>query len=326
MAKMTNRKKQSLKDLGFYIALLALPLLQFAIFYVVVNFNSFVLAFEKVTIEGGVRSEIFTFDNFVNVFRWIGGESPNWTGNPSDIITLPFWTLMWNSVKSWFICNAISIPLALLFSYYIFKKFFGSSFFRVMLFLPSIISTVVLCGIFIWFDSSFAAFMQNTFNVTIEGGGFLSDTKTQYMTVMFFYIWLNFGTTVLLFSNKMASISTEVLEAAKVDGANQWREFTSIVLPQTFSTLSVFLITGIAGLFVCQYNVFSFFGSRAIDSTSLSTFGYWFFSNVYDKANQMTPSAALFPLSAIGLVLTMIAVPLTLVIRHLLTKYGPSED
>ena len=48
--QMMQKKRKGLKDVGeliFYICLVALPLLQVAIFYVYVNFNSILLSFQK---------------------------------------------------------------------------------------------------------------------------------------------------------------------------------------------------------------------------------------------------------------------------------------
>ena len=59
---------KSAKSLWFYIAILALPVLQFCVFYIAVNINSFVLAFRNITLDGETKKYVFswTFDNFKN--------------------------------------------------------------------------------------------------------------------------------------------------------------------------------------------------------------------------------------------------------------------
>ena len=62
--RIMNRQKQ---DLIFYIFLLIVPVVQFILFYVCVNFNSVLLSFQKIsTLEG---TTTFTFDNIVNAFK-----------------------------------------------------------------------------------------------------------------------------------------------------------------------------------------------------------------------------------------------------------------
>ena len=54
--KLKTKSKKIDKELLFCIAMLAIPLVQFIIFYVIVNFNSFLMAFQKAT---------FNYDYFV---------------------------------------------------------------------------------------------------------------------------------------------------------------------------------------------------------------------------------------------------------------------
>ena len=63
--KLTKLKRKGMRDVGeliFYICLVALPMLQVAIFYGYVNFNSFLMSFQSYDTLSGK----FTFDGFVN--------------------------------------------------------------------------------------------------------------------------------------------------------------------------------------------------------------------------------------------------------------------
>ena len=64
---MKRRTKQTI----FYWSILALPLLQFGIFYVGVNFNSLLLAFRQFDVMTN-ESSFVGFSNFAQVFRDIG--------------------------------------------------------------------------------------------------------------------------------------------------------------------------------------------------------------------------------------------------------------
>ncbi len=317
MKKVKNRNPQKIKDVAFYCALLAWPLLQFAVMYIFVNLNSFLMAAKKYEFEvvdgKTVSSVYYTFENFANVFKWIFGGTPEWVSNPLEMKMIPFGSLLGNSLLAFLVVTGVSIPLGLMFSYYIYKKFPGSKIFRVLLFMPSILSAMIMCNMFAWFDSSALKLMN-------------FDTGHPFATILVFNIFLSFGVSVLMFTNQMSSVSPETVEAGKMDGVNAWQEFWHILLPHTYSTLTVFLVTNIASIFINQYNIFAFYGAGKVTERGIATLGYWLFSNTYDKANQLNPSEALFPLAAIGLVLTAIIVPITLLSRWLLRKFGPSED
>ena len=124
-----------------------------------------------------------------------------------------------------------------------------------------------------------------------------------------------------MYANKMSSISTEVIESAHLDGASGIKEFWYIVLPMSFSTVSVFLVTGVAGIFTNQINDFIFFGTTPNNETM--TLGYFLYVKTYTAKQNM----AEYPtIASLGLMITIIAVPLTFLVKYLLDKYGPKED
>lgn len=307
MKKLKSFK--SAKSLWFYIAILALPVLQFCVFYIAVNINSFVLAFRNITLDGETKKYVFswTFDNF-----------KNWFADENEFLQLSQTLLI--SLKSYAISLVVGVPLGLFFAYYIFKKLPGAMFFRFMLFMPSIIASIVLVSIFRYFTDYVVPEILGVFNIELTGQ-LLSEKSTRYATVMFYNLFVSFGTTVLLYSNKMANISPEVIEAAQIDGVRPAREFISIVLPQTFSTLSIFLVTGIAGIFTNEINNFSFFNYYWKPDTA--TLGFLMYFRTQKAKGDISQYP---PLAALGLMMSAVAIPLTFFARWLLNKIGPSED
>lgn len=306
MVKNQNRviKKQT-KDLIFYIFLLIVPVVQFILFYVCVNFNSVLLSFQKIsTLEG---TTTFTFDNIINTFQLM----------TTDKTML---TIAGTSLLSYALILLIGTPLGLFFSYYIYKKFPFSSGFRVLLFLPSIISAIVMVTIFRFFvDRAVPEFFNKYLGTYMLG--LTENTETRYATVIFYNIWIGFGTSVLMYSNSMSGISPDIVESAHLDGATGLREFWHITLPLIYPMLTTFLITGVIGIFNNQINLYSFYGGGA--PLDLQTFGYY----IYDATKKAGTSRSEYPpLAAMGLLLTCVAVPLTLSVKYLLERFGPSED
>ena len=306
--KRKSKTFKSAKSLWFYVAILALPLLQFCIFYIGVNINSFILAFRNITLNGETKKYVYswTLDNF-----------KNWFADENEFLQLTQTLVV--SLKSYAISLIVGVPLGLLFAYYIFKKLPGAMFFRFMLFMPSIIASIVLVSIYRYFtDEVVTDFLESLHMIEDQ---LLSSEKTRYATVMFYNLFVGFGTTVLLYSNKMANISPEIIEAAELDGASPVREFFSIVLPQTFSTLSIFLVTGIAGIFTNEINNFSFFNTRWKSDTA--TLGFLMYFRTQKAKGDISQYP---PLAALGLMMSAVAIPLTFFARWLLNKFGPSED
>ncbi len=299
-------------DFLFHLALLAWPILQFSVFYIAVNLNSFKLAFEKPGIFQGSNVEWQFWDNFKYIF--------------SDSVFPEVLKAALTSLEFYAITTAISVPLALLFAYYIFKKAAGGKLFRFFLFLPSIISSMVMVVLFANFMGLASADMlRDIFGIKIQGNLFDMTKRSSYVSVLFFYVWTNFGTTTLIYSNKMGELAPETLEAAQLDGASSADEFLYIVFPFAFPTASVFLVTGIATIFSNQYNVFSFYGGGGLGFDS-GPLGYYLFDFVQsDAAYQQWNSANFNYASALSLLITVIVIPITLTARWALDKFGPQE-
>ncbi len=296
--------KGSRKDLLFYVLMMAFPVVQFCVMYIGVNFNSFLLAFRKIDITNNTFE--WTFVNIRNAFELL---------TTSQILI----SAAKNSIVSYLLLTLIGTPLGLVFSFYIYKKLPLSNAFRVILFLPSIISGIVMVVIFQFFvERAIPTAMKQFFGIEILG--LIENTATRYGTIIFYNLWVGFGTGVLMYSNGMSGISQEIVESAHLDGAVGLREFWSITLPLIYPTLSTFLVTGIAGLFTNQIGLYSFYGSSA--PADMQTYGYY----LYTKT-QTAASEAEYPiLAAMGLLFTVVVVPLTLLVKRALEKFGPKED
>lgn len=295
--------KAKYKDLIFYIGFMIYPVAQFLVFYVGVNINSVLLSFQRIDLY--TDTTVFTFDVMKNALKEFF----------TDYTML---SMMRVSVVTYLLTLVIGTPLALLFSFYIYKKFPLSGAFRVILFLPSIISAIVMATIYNGFVSRAIPAIVGKITGTWPKG-LLDNPATRYGTLLFYSIWMGFGTNVLLYSNGMSGISPDIVDSAHLDGCVGIREFWHISLPMVFSTLSTFLVTGLAGIFTGQFNLYSFYGPAA--PTSVRTYGYQMYTMAAGASRTAYPR-----ISALGLIMTVIIVPLTLLLRKALEKFGPKED
>ena len=286
----------------FYAGFIALPVMQFAVFYIGVNFNSILLAFKDYTYADGYGWA--GFDNFKRLFT---------EELQRDLIRTAFK----NSAILLFFTLVVGITAALLFSYYIYKKMPASGLFKVILFLPSIVSSVVLVIMFKYFvENALPAFWRLLTGKSALG--LLGNLDTRFATIVFYTVWAGFGPQILMFSGAMSGISGAVTEAAEMDGITPVKEFIHITVPMIWPTLVTFIVVGIAGLFTHQMNLFSFYGSEA--DYSLYTVGYYLYRTIQSSSTTISE----YPLlSAFGLFLTAVSVVLTFLSKWLLDTFGP---
>lgn len=228
-----------------------------------------------------------------------------------------------NSLELFMWTFVFGAMLSVLFSYYVFKKYPGSGFFKIILYLPHIVSTVVFVVMYSFFlDNAVPAIAEKVFGVQIMPliGNWINDVNTTRVVVIVFTIWISFGTQVLMYTGAMSSISESVIESGKLDGITPMKELVFIVIPLIWSTFVTFMVVSIAGLFTNQMSLFAFFGTNA--PPELYTLGYYLYKEVYQATTMVD-----YPfLSAIGLLVTAIAVPVTLGVKWALDKFGPKTE
>ena len=305
---MTKKAPHKFKNLGFYILWISIPMIQFFIMYICVNANSLLLAFKSYDIENG--------------FSWNGFKTFQYTLNmifKNPVESLIFKTAFKNSLISLGTSLLIGVPLSLIFSYFIYKKFFGSKFYRVMLFLPSILSVIVMVAVFRNFvDVFIPEALKKAFGIQFTG--FLANSKTRFGTLLFYSVFTSFGTTTLLYSSSMSSIDQSLIESANIDGAKWWDEFIHIVLPSIYPNIVVFVVVAVASVFTNQLNLYSFYQLNA--DVSDYTLGYYLYRQVMSASGYTT-----YPyLGALGICFSVVIIPLTFCVRFLLNKLGPSAE
>jgi len=304
--RVTMNTKKSFKldhKLKFYILMLIFPLAQLAVFYFAVNVNSIKLAFEE-------------YDMYNNSYTFVGLK--NFSQVINVILNESFMKTAFVNTFMIFGIGLIIMIIPILLSYFIFKKYFLHGFFKVCLFLPSVISSMSLVLCFKYgVDVAIPEIWKLVFGIEVKG--LLSNNSTTLWVLIFYSVWFSAGSNFLLYLGAMSGISYSVIEAAQMDGVTPFQEFTKIIFPLIFPTFSTFLVTSFAGLFSNQLNLFTFYGERA--EYRVYTIGYYLYKSVY-----MAQTADYPYLSALGLMLTCVAIPLCFITKKLLAKIGPSVE
>ena len=154
--------------------------------------------------------------------------------------------------------------------------------------------------------------------------GLIDNPDTQFATVLFYNLWIGFGVNVLMFCGAMSGIDDSLVESAHLDGANLLQEFVHITIPMIWPTFVSFFVVGVTGLFTNQMHLHTLFGDSA--ASEMMTFGYFLYTNAAHAELISTGGYEMSVLAAMGLILTLIMLPLTLGVRWALNKFGPSVD
>ena len=288
------RKKPIRKErLAFIICCCALPVINWLVFYVFTNMSSFVMAFTN-------KDGILSFDNFIRFWEELN--------NPVSDIRV--------AIKNTFLTFAILVatfPFKVLVSYFIYKKVPGAGIYRILFFLPSIIFGVALAMIFqkiIGVNGFIAQGIQEILHLE-QTPELLADTRFANTTVLLHMIWLGFPGDLIIWGGTFARIPTDVLESGKIDGVNWWQEFTKITVPMVWPTVALQMVLLFCGIFGASGQVFLLTKGRF----GTMTISAWMYLQLYNLSGNQYTSNAFNYMSAVGLVITVIAITISLVVR-----------
>lgn len=284
----------------FCYTMISLAVFHFIVFYVMVNINSILLAFKSFIgyDEAGNLMYEFSLGNFERLWR-------DMTSSQSVM-----WAALWNTFLFFSQTTFILIPLCFFISYFLYKKLWGTKIFKVVFFIPSIISSVVLVALF----KNFIA-VDGPLNYIIKSLGgneipsLLTNARYAKWVILAFCAWTGFGVNVVLYQGAMSRIPDSVIEAAKLDGVGMWKEMFLIITPMMWPTLSTTLILAFTGIFTASGPQL-LFTQGDYDTMTIS---YWIFDQVNFSNSYEYPSA-------IGLIFTVIGLPIVLGIRRIMNK------
>lgn len=156
-----------------------------------------------------------------------------------------------NTLQFAYILLPTGIFLAIMLAVFLnIKNLWGRGVFRTIYFLPYITSTVIVAIVFTQlFDDEMGWLNQGLSYIGIEGPRWLrGDPWAAKWVVILLTHWGGVGYNVLLFLGGLQSIETELYEAARIDGANEWQIFWRITLPLLYPIIFFLVIIATIGL------------------------------------------------------------------------------
>ena len=312
--KEKTEKKQKIvneyrrKQLIFVWGSLIIPIISWLIFYWYVNFRSFTQAFQE-PVTG-----TWSWINFKNVWASITSGTTTHGSLAEGFI---------NTMKYFVVDIIIKYPIQIFVCYFLYKQIVGYKAFRYIFYLPAIVSGVAWAGVFKEFISPSGPIGEifQSLGIYMPPNGFLKTPETATNTIIVYSIWLCVYGHMLLLCGAMNRIPIEVLEAARIEGVGPWKELTLLILPLVWPTLSTLLLltcTGILGasgpILLLQPDTYTY---------GTTTLSYWIFDKVY--AGGVIGAGQYNLVSAAGLVMTIVAFPIVLLLRKLMEKLPTAE-
>ncbi|WP_343249893.1 sugar ABC transporter permease [Diplocloster hominis] len=220
------KTKERLKTLSF----LAPALIIYFIIIVFPTFYSVVLSFFD---WNGISEKKFIgIKNYVNLFT-------------NDAV---FRIALKNNIIWIVLTVCITVVLALLLALVLNNHFKGRIIYRSIFYFPYMLSWIIVGIIWKWmYNPNFG--MINTFldalGLDSLKGAYLSNPKIALYCVFIAALWQGLGQPMLYFLAGLQTMSSDVLEAAKIDGAGKFSLFIRVIVPMLKETFVIVLATQI---------------------------------------------------------------------------------
>ena len=292
LEKLKTRKTQRII---FIVGMLALPLLQWLIFFVFVNINTITMSFQDQRPNADPGFSLVNYRNFFMDLR----------------STKKFVYAIRNSLL-FGLNDLFLLFISLVLAYFFYKKIRWSAFFRIIFFLPSIISIVIFITAYQnMFNMGVIDSLLNTFGIKELPDWFANTSPWLVPLIMLYCLWVGTGYNVLIMGGAMGNLPEDVMEYSRLEGVNYFHEFFRVVIPMIWPTVMV----GVLGSITIMFTLFLQVDLMTVNGgTTGQAMTVAYMINGYVKSRDLGRA------STYGVIFTVIAMPIIILIRKALDK------
>ncbi|NLB79260.1 MAG: sugar ABC transporter permease [Clostridiaceae bacterium] len=206
----------------------------------------------------------------------------------------------------------VTIVCALALAIVLNRKIIARNFFRTVSFFPYVASLVAVAAVWNFMFSPVRGPINNLLNAItgipfeqLPGWGASKDWAM--ITVILFSVWKNMGYYMVIYLAGLQGINPELYEAAELDGANSWKKFRNVTIPQLAPTtffVTMILIINSFKVYDIFINLFAGGDNQLSDATRVLV--YQIYNTAFRSLNFGYASAQAMILFVLVLVVTLI--------------------
>lgn len=252
------------------------------------------LSVHKVQLLGGIAYEFVGWRNFARL-----GEDER------------VWIALRNTAEYVAIVVPIQTILALLLAVALNSGIRGRNGFRILFFLPTVTSSAVLTLIFMWIYNADGLLNDFLAGLGLPTYNWLGDPAVALKGIMIMNIWSTAPFYMVIYLAALQDIPRSLYEAAELDGANPWQQFTQITVPLLKPVTFFVVAMGLIGTFQLFDQAYIFSAGSGGPNNSTLTLVLLIYQAVFRNL-QMGYAAA------IAFLLALVIISATLIQRQFL--------
>nr|WP_312096028.1 sugar ABC transporter permease [Niallia sp.] len=229
---LSTKRKKNWKEVGLFSLFVGPVFIAFTIVVLVPFFSGIYYSF---TDWNGITGEI----------KWVGLENFQYIFTEDKQFLQSFKLTALYTIVAIILTNTIGFGLALLVT----QKLKSSNLLRTVFFMPNLLGGLLLG--FIWqfiFIRGFASIGELT-GIPLFELAWLGDKNTAFWGIVIVSVWQGAGYIMLIYIAALQNIPKELIEAAKIDGANRFQVLRNIKIPLVAPAVTICLFLTTASSF-----------------------------------------------------------------------------
>lgn len=215
-----------------------------------------------------------------------------------------FYKVLFNTFIYLFVAVPFLVVIPLIVAILINQKIRGITLYKILIYLPVIVSIVVAAIAFKWLYAQ-----QGILNYIMElfhlpALGWLTDPNIALYSVVLVTIWKGVGYYMMIYLSALMGVPKELYEACDVDGANPVVKHLTVTLPHIMPTIG--LVTTISSISAMKVFVEIYVMTKGGPLDSSKTIVYYIYERAFENLDLGLASAASVVLLLIVLVLSVI--------------------
>ena len=233
--------------------------------------------------------------------------SPNFAGlkNYIEILHNPiFYKVMINTIIYLVVAVPILAIVPLFLAILINQKIKGITLYKILIYLPVIVSIVVAAIAFKWLyaEQGILNYLLNVLH--IHSIGWLTDPKYAIYSVIIVTIWKGIGYYMMIYLAALMSVPNELYEACDIDGANFLTKHLTVTVPHIMPTIA--LVTTISSISAMKIFAEIYVMTKGGPLNSTKTIVYYIYEKAFENLDLGYASAMAVILLAIVMIFSLV--------------------
>ena len=256
------------------------------VFFFIPFFHTFILSFQDYS--NSIYEATFAgFDNYIKLFK-------------SPI----FYKVLLNTFIYLIVAVPILATLPLLLAILINQKIRGVTLYKILIYLPVIVSIVVAAIAFKWLFAETGILNYIVTTLGFERIGWLTDPNWALYSVIIVTVWKGIGYYMMIYLAALMSVPQELYEACDIDGAGFFRKHLTVTVPHIMPTIA--LVTTISAISAMKVFAEIYVMTKGGPLNSSKTIVYYIYERAFENLDLGFASAMAVVLLLIVLVMSLV--------------------